>query len=247
MSKRKLNKIVQDGHISQAEQSTALGQPIPFASTVDITNSRYIEPSKSQALAAAPNLPNMFLLGQIDSSHRPLDLIATTYQESLRTSAKNSIQTRDLEYSVISLEERTVQSNQRQAFSNNSFARDDPNVGFTFDSPIFQDYLLVPTQAPPLVASKYSKVNPIEQTAASSCMIINEDFGLGDDHYVVSAFGADDGSDITDEEFEHEVEGLLINAEQATEVSKSNKVEKSDADVSDIDFNAFMSKYFPSG
>lgn len=272
--RKKLVKIAQGGPI-QAEDDTAPRQPFSCTSMTGIAGLGYTGPTNLQALSAAPKLPDMnnFLVGRVDSSsYAPHDLLTNTYRESLGTSFNNSNQARDLDYSVVSSEESIRQSHHCRAFPNKSFPRDTPVDGFTFNSPISKDDI-VPFQAPSPVVSKCSNspifqddiapfqdpapvvtkcsvTNPTKKATAYAGMINNEGFGIGDDRYVLSSLQENSSflSD-SDEEFDHELQSLfpkVENAKQANMTVDSNEQERSGADVSDIDFKAFMLKYFPS-
>lgn len=202
----------------------------------DIGDLRSIGSSNPNAEATRPNAVDLFQMGHVDSCYRPPDLIATTYQDSLKT---------DLDYSVVSLEECTAKCNNHEAFSNISFAND-CDVGFPFDSPVFQDDLPLPLQKHSMVAFNNSMTTPAIHPTAKLCMI-HEDLGIGRDDYVVSKLETD-VSELSDEKFEHKFEDSMPKIESAKQVIKTtnskNTQEKND--VSEIDFNAFLSKYFPS-
>ena len=123
--------------------------------------------------------------------------------------------------SVVSLQEHTTQY----------------NGGFTFDSPALRENA---SDEAPCQGLKHTTTSLMEDTTDNTCMI-SEGFGLGDDHYVVSEL-EEDSSHLSTGKFNSEIE----NDKQVTEISDINEHVKSDEDVSDIDFDAFMLKYFPS-
>ena len=178
---------------------------------------------------------NIFRLGYANSSsYVPLDSFSTMmYQESPKTFFKN-------DYPVVSLQEHMPQSNQYQAFQNKGFPSYSPNYGFAFDSPAFRENS---SDEAPRQALKHAIASLSEDTADNTYLyMISEGFGLGDDHYVVSEL-EEDSSHLSTGKFNSEIE----NEKQVTEISDINEHVKNDKDVSDIDFDAFMLKYFPSG
>ena len=242
MSNRtKVAKVDQNGHI-QGEENAAPSQSIPCTSMASIADFRCTGSSNLRIHDTAKFCP-----GFVDvSPYMP--------------------QTSALDYSVISSEEHTDQSNQYQDTRNKSYPRYAHYNGLIFDSPILQDD--VPYQVPLLVTSKCSNNgftfdSPILQDDApyqvpslvtSKCS--NNDhnspketaLGQDDDCYVIGE-RQKYSSCLSDDDVDHELESLfpkVKNEKQENKIVNSTKQEKRVADVSDIDFDAFISKYFPS-